>query len=58
MGGELTTTIVNPMFNVTTFYIGELHQRSDSVGGSVDGEEIKIVHIKGVMLNSYYIVKI
>jgi hypothetical protein len=35
------------MFYVTTFYIGELHQRSDSVGGSVDGEEIEIVHIFG-----------
>jgi hypothetical protein len=50
MGGELTTTIVNPMFNVTTFYIGELHQRSDSAGGSVDGEEIKIVHIWGLFV--------
>jgi hypothetical protein len=50
MGGELTTTIVHPMFNVTTFYIGELHQRSDSAGGSVDGEEIKIVHIWGLFV--------
>jgi hypothetical protein len=42
---ELTIAIMYPMFNVTTFYIRELHQRSDSVRGSVDGEEIEIVHI-------------